>query len=311
MGPSALAGLLSLTGPVKVAGLPVAIDADNAESFVLRDQYTLVDDYRLRRDALSELVEATFDKLESGKFPPPSDVANAMAPALRRGDLALWFARDAEQEFARRIRADDAVAPARSDSFGFIVQNGGGNKLDAYLHRRTTYDATLDPRTGRLAARAVVELENAIPPDVPDYVGDNLVGLPKGASRLYVSLYTPLRVTDLRIDGERVTFTDERELGRNVYSGFVDIPPRGTRTVTAMLEGFVALPGGSYEFDGMRQPLATAERFDYTLALGSGSLDDVELNEAEAGRVERADRTLRVSSESENKAFALHVHLGS
>ena len=94
-----------------------------------------------------------------------------------------------------------------------------------------------------------------------------------------------------------------------MYSGFVDIPAGGKRTVTATLEGSVALPDGSYEFDALRQRLATPERFDYSLTLGSGRLERVELDDEVARRVERSNRSLRLLSESKNGAFTLNVHL--
>src|SRR5207248_6942895 len=39
--PVALSGLLRLTGPVRVPGLPVTLDTHNAVRFLLRDEFTL------------------------------------------------------------------------------------------------------------------------------------------------------------------------------------------------------------------------------------------------------------------------------
>ena len=54
-------------------------------------------------------------------------------------DLALWMKAPAEQAFVRDIGADDALPPVRGDSFGVIVQNGGGSKIDNYLQRTIRY----------------------------------------------------------------------------------------------------------------------------------------------------------------------------
>ena len=186
--PDALAGLLSLTGPVHVPGLPVTLDAQNAVSFLFRDQYTLITDRGVRVDLLGKVARAVFDRLTSGRSAQPSGFGNALSPAIRTGHLALWFRDARDQALVRRIGADAALPPIKGDSFGVMVQNGGGNKIDEYLHRTVGYTATVTGATGGVHAHAVIVLHNAAPATRTAVVRDRQRGRTPGRDEPSVSL---------------------------------------------------------------------------------------------------------------------------
>ena len=72
------------------------------------------------------------------------------------------------------------------------MSNGGGNKIDHFLQRRASYETSTDA-SGETTATLRLELTNNAPAEgYPRYVIGNLVGLPAGTSRLYVSFYSPL-----------------------------------------------------------------------------------------------------------------------
>lgn len=270
VGPTALAGLLSLTGPVLVPNLPLAVSSHNVRDFLLRGQYSLAISNQARGDLLGDIGRAAFDRLTAGVSAKPSAFAEALGPAIDDGDLALWFRNPVQQRFVHRVEADGAVPPVRGDGFGVTVQNGGASKIDAYLHRTIRYTATVDARTGHLLAHAVVVLRNEAPAGgLSPYVIGNKVGLPLGWSRLYVSLYSPFELRDdATLDNVVVALSRERELDRNVYARFVDIPPGGVRTIRANFEGGVDLRSG-YRFDALRQPLVNADELEWTLSITS------------------------------------------
>ena len=56
VGPEAMAGLLTLTGPVHVPGLSFALDSQNVAKFLLHDEYTLVTDQNERADLLGNIA---------------------------------------------------------------------------------------------------------------------------------------------------------------------------------------------------------------------------------------------------------------
>jgi hypothetical protein len=137
-----------------------------------------------------------------------------------------------------------------------LVQDASGTKLDAFLHRSVRYEAGYDPGTGRVEATAVVRLENrapasGLPPIVIGGAGQGPVGA--GENRLYLSVYSPLAFVGGTVDERPLLVESERELGRNVYSAFLTVPPG--KAVTARLRLLGALPvTGGYRLDVVRQP---------------------------------------------------------
>ncbi|HEV7524942.1 MAG TPA: DUF4012 domain-containing protein [Acidimicrobiia bacterium] len=263
--PYAMAQLLSLTGPVRVAGIPVTLDANNAVSFLLRDEYTLITDPILRSNLLGDVARAVFDRLTTGQSAQPSRMAQALSAVTRTENLALWFRDSSEQQFVRRIGADAGLPAVRGDSFGVIVQNGGGNKIDNFLQRTVRYAATVTAATGAVRTHAVVALHNSSPTSgVPLYVIGNALGQPAGTNTLYLSIYSRFALTAATLDGKPLKLLAERELGRNVYSSFVEIPAGATRTIALDLEGSVDLTGRNYRFDYIAQVLPNPDRVSWT-----------------------------------------------
>ncbi len=272
--PFALAQMLTLTGPVRVPGLPVTIDASNAVSFLLRDQYTIISDPIERSNLLGDVAEAVFQKLTTGRSAQPSSLAQALSPVIDTKDLALWFRQPREQAFVRDIGADDALPEVRGDSFGVIVQNGGGSKIDYYLQRTVQYSATVSATTGKVASHAVVALHNGSPSTgVPFYAIGNSLGKPVGTSTLYVSVYSSLPIAAATVDGRPLRLLAERELGRHVYSSYVDIPPGGTRTLSLDFAGSVDLANGDYHFDYLPQVLPNPDRVEWKAVVTDAKVD--------------------------------------
>jgi hypothetical protein len=271
--PVALRHLLTLTGPVKVAGLGYRLNDDNVVEFLYHDQYELDVSHDQRVDLLAALARATFDQLTHGRSASPSQFANEMSPALGNKNLTMWFAAPAEQRFAVRIDADGSVPVAPGDSFGVIAQNAGANKIDAYLHRHVTYAATVDAGSGRESARATITLRNDAPTSgVSIDVIDNQVDLPIGTNRLIIAAYSPLTLGNATLDGRPFRMIAEREFDRNVYWGYVDIPPGGSRRLDLQLDGAIDLSGGSYAFDWLSQVTPNPDRLDWSLHVNRGTL---------------------------------------
>jgi hypothetical protein len=75
-------------------------------------------------------------------------------------------------------------------------------------------------------------------------------------------MYTLLELGGARGDGAPVAVQAETELGRNVYSTFVDIPPGGSVQLQLDLAGVVE---GPYRFNAPVQPFANADRLTVTV----------------------------------------------
>lgn len=238
--PYVVAKLLAYTGPIELTTLDQELTADNAASFLLRDQYVIgADDNTRRIDALAEAARLTFDAVLASSLPDPTTLAEDLGPLADERRLLVWSPEAAEQDLFRAVGMAGDIPPLDgADGWSVAVTNGGGNKIDTFLQRAAGYDSTTDPTTGETTATLRVVLTNTAPADgLPDYVIGNRVGAPQGTSRLYVSFYSPLALTGATVDGEQIGLEVGEELGWNVYSRFVDIPPGGTSTFVVSLAG--------------------------------------------------------------------------
>ena len=115
-----------------------------------------------------------------------------------------------------------------ADGWAFTVSNVGGSKIDTFLtgapatRRRPTRSRGHDrQRPDRARQRG---------PDggLPRYVIGNRIGEPDGTSSLWVTIYSPLGLDRLTVDGEQTGFEVGTEQGWNVYRVRVDIPSMTT-----------------------------------------------------------------------------------
>ena len=248
MDPYVLQALLRLTGPISIAGSDIPLSDANVAQFLLVDQYD-IDDSPTRVDLLDEVARATIDQVLGGALPNPTVVARELGPVAAQGRLAGWSRDPDEQQLFEQVNlAADLPDPAGGDGYAVVLNNAGANKLDVYLDRSITYDATVDPATGAVEATATITLTNTVDPDgLPSGVTGNYTGEPIGTNRTLLSLYTPLDVVDatVALDGDDpapFTLDDGSEAGWNVASGFVAIPPGESVTVTVQLTGAVEQP---------------------------------------------------------------------
>ena len=276
--PVGLAALMTFTGPIEVPERAEALTPDTAAAFLLRDQYVTVDSNAARLDTLESLARGTFDRLTTGDLPSPATVADTLGPAVRDGHLNVYAVDDRQQQLLEDLGLDGALPDVRGDSFGVVVNNAVGNKVDLFLHRSVAYDVRWDPDTGDIAATATVTLTNSAPgAGLPPYViGSPLPEErrpPPGTNRTYLSVYSPWALDGARLDGEEVGVERQLERGRYAYSLFLDIPPDGgMRTLTLELRGRAGT-GDSYALDMTTQPLVQPD--DLTLAVevaGDGAI---------------------------------------
>jgi len=253
--PFALAAILRLTGPVSVAGWPVPITADNAPQILLHDQYLALGQ-STRTDFLSTTTRAVFDRLISGALPGPTAVLDDLGPAVRAKHIMIHALRAGEEELVARMGATGAVPSVNGDFIAVVGQNASQSKIDWYIRRHVSYDATVDPGAGTVRATADVALANLAPDHgEPPYIlgggGDSLVKA--GDNRMYLSIYSPLALTGATLDGRHQPMESQVEQARFVYSVFVTVPAGGHADLRIELAGSV-LPGSTYRLDVSSQP---------------------------------------------------------
>jgi hypothetical protein len=269
--PIALARLLTLTGPVRVAGWPVPITSKNAVRVTLHDEYVAFDDRPIaeRVDFLGRVAKQVFDRLTAEGLSDMRPVSKVVRTLVQRRNLQ-FFANDAlaTRFFAATHANGAAPRAARGDSLIVTTQNAAGNKLDYFLRRGIKYDATVT-RSGDEAfvdAKVTVVLFNGAPATgQPKYViGPADSRYKAGQNRLFVTVHSPLANATATLDGKPLELVGAPELGQLAHSAFVDVPPGGTRTIEMHLTGRVRAKSG-YRLDIFRQPVIVNDRLELLL----------------------------------------------
>ena len=258
--PRGLAALMRYTGPVDVPGLDSPLTSDNAADFLMFDQYRVFKDNNARTDVLETVARTTFDRLTSADLPGPRALSKQLDPVVEGGHIQFTTKDVSNVVRLIALGMDGALptpAPDR-DAVALTTANAAANKLDLFLHRAESYDVRWDPRTGRVAANLKVTLQNTAPATgLPNYVAGNSVDLPTGTNRSFVSLYSPFDIDGAKVNGKPAALQSEIELGRHVYSTFVDIPAGATATIELQLSG--TREGSRYHLDLPVQPFATPD----------------------------------------------------
>ena len=263
--PLGLAAILELTGPVTVPSWPRPIDTTNVREVLLHDQYVALEG-EVREEFLGEVARTVVQALTDHELGSPAEIARAMGPALAGKHVMFHSAEPAEQEVLERLGVAGRMRPLDGGDFLQVVtQNTTETKIDWFLRRDVTYDVVYDPASGAVAAGLEVQLHNGAPAEgLPAYV----IGSgsrpsadypPPGYNRLWLSIYSPLALQGATVDGQAFVLSQGRELGRNVYSGLVTVPPGATSTVRLQLEGSIT-PARSYKLDVGAQPQAAPDR---------------------------------------------------
>jgi len=236
-----VAALLAGTGPVTVRG--TRVDSRTAVAFLSRDVYLRHPDHREVDAVTAELVDAVFARVAAGRLDLRA-LVTSMAAQARDRRVLVWSPRPQEQERIERT-AVGGVLPDTPGPFAMaVVNNGGGNKLDAYLSVRTRYSPGQCQQDVRLGA-IEVRLTNSAPArGLPAYVVERndltergRTNRVPGATKVLLDVYGPVASTSplATVDGVRVPAVTGRDRGHTVWRVPVQIPPGATRTVRVLV----------------------------------------------------------------------------
>lgn len=255
--PAGIAAMLRLTGPIAVKGWPQPLTTENVERVLQYEQYVALES-PARVELLGQAAETAWGRLTTMTLPPLPTVLNALGPAVAGRHIQFSVADASRAAALNRLGVDGAFPPVDGDFFSVVTQNASGSKIEWFLRRAVDYRVRI--RSGRIAVRARVDLRNEAPPDgLPDYLIGNTLGLPRGTTRLYVSIYSPWALSGARLDGRPLNMESERELGRWVYSAYVDIGPGGSARIELDLEGGWS-DESDYSLGVHHQPTVTPDR---------------------------------------------------
>ena len=192
------------------------------------EQYSRFETQAERREALEDATRAVMDRITTLGSLDPAKVRRLSEPA-ERGGLLAYVPGDPDNVFV-----DMGVAGELPEEpiAGVTAQNASANKLDAFR----SVAMTLTPSTDETEGCAVVDITlGATPAGTSNYVTTNVVGLPDGWLRSWVSIYTPTPVESATLDGEPLELERRGEDGHPIVSFFLDTGPSMTSRIELVL----------------------------------------------------------------------------
>lgn len=240
-----VAGLLAATGPVRVRG--VSVDSANAVDFLSKGVYSRWSDPQDVDEVTTELVEAVFGRFAAGRFSLPTLIASLREP-VRERRLLLWAGDQEVQSQLEQLSVSGAI-PSDLGPFAMaVVNNGGGNKMDAYLQVDTTYvpgTCVNNARVGQIS----VTLDNTAPTDgdgLPSYVnvrtdllqrGFTGAEVHDGSNRIVLDIYGPVGSSAVltQLDGSTVVPVTGLDHNHPVWRLSVPIAAGQSRTVNVVM----------------------------------------------------------------------------
>lgn len=268
--PFALEKLLGFTGPIDM-GTDTPLTGANAAQELLIDQYQrFEDDERARESSLLGLTEVLMERLVEN---PPDPVAfiTELAPLAEQNRISLWLSDD-DGSIVERLGVSGSFPRSDDGLLAVVHQNAGQNKIDPYLERSVDVRTTISPSSSRVDHRVTITLDNTAPSsDLADAViASNDLGLPRGANRLLLSVYSSDRLTNATLDGQPAAVEHAREFGAYVYTTLVTIGPGEFSVLDLELIGEANTPN-SYEVTLGAQPLAAPDQLSWRLSTDDGT----------------------------------------
>lgn len=191
--------LLAATGPVQVGGL--TISADNAEQYLLHDQYVGLSDNPAdadgREDALGHLAGAVLQQLQSQSVDLTS-LAKAVSGAVSGRHLMLWSKNPVDEA---AWQASGASGSLGYHSVDVSLINLDSNKLDQYVPIHVS--VTTRPSGANTAVTLTTRLSNTTPDGQSQFIAGPYPGtsLPYGAYAGVVAANLPGDATYLSVTG--------------------------------------------------------------------------------------------------------------
>ncbi len=267
--PAAMAALLKITGPVAVPGVPAPLTSDNAEQYLLVDQYIQYGKANAqRKEVLGDAARAVFDALTSRPLPGIRTLTDVLGPTVADGHLRIATLDDPETlAFFDDVGLSGRWAPRPgADLVSVRSSNAAQNKIDNWLQRSVAVDAVYDDATGAVRSHVTVVLRNDAPIfPMPPYLLGNSFGLPEATNRTDLTLFTPLLMDGVTVDGQASSAASRRELGVRAYSLRVDIARGEAVTIQFDLSGTIEA-GGGYRLDVLPQPLVNPDQLTVSVA---------------------------------------------
>ena len=160
----ALKQLLTLTGPVAVDGIPIAVTSNNIESLVLNRLYLKVPagDQTSRRDELAAIASAVVGELK-GSDVDVARLVKVLARATQGRHLLLYDANPAHEAVVTSFGASGSVSAVDpTGTFHLAIQSAVAAKLDYFIRSKVDYQVSVTS-SGDALVSTTVSITNTAP----------------------------------------------------------------------------------------------------------------------------------------------------
>lgn len=243
--PTAAEQMMKGVGAFNSPKAHVRVTKDDLVNFLLFKAYASYPVTAVRRVVLHDVVKGFYQ----GMFDPkhPSDMVKGLGKALVQKHVQVWMARPREEAYVKKMHWDGSIERGHKGDYSSIVeQNVGGNKLDYFETRDYSLDIHFRGRDALDTSKA--SIFNGVTMPQPRWsMGDSgpfhhpMLNFYAPQSARLMSFSGPSLSTSgdpvarpSRIGSPpNLTWTsgsppEHHELGTNVWSGTLDIPPSQT-----------------------------------------------------------------------------------
>lgn len=246
--PFVLAAMLDITGPVPLPLLEgQSIDSSTAVEFLTAGQYTAYPDETAADDGVTQLVDDLFSTFVETRLPSPEKLGSAFGPLTRERRLRFASTNVDDRALLERMGLSVRLPTGENhDLLSIVTRNANPSKIDAFLHRETSYVVDWDPSTGRVAAKIEVVLRNDAPVDgLPEIIIGGAAGRPLGTNVTTLGVITPFELEAATVDGESFPVSPVWEGAWWRHTVRVEVPAGGSVTIAMEVAGDID-PGDRY-----------------------------------------------------------------
>ncbi|MCU1459038.1 MAG: hypothetical protein JWL73_3130 [Actinomycetia bacterium] len=227
----ALKALLGATGPIQVDGQTVS--AGNVEQQLLLQQYIdnapYGEDQGARREKLGQVAQGALQAFNDGNW-DYATLSRELRGAADGRHLMAWSSVPAQEAGWTAARIGGTLS---SDSLLVALVNRGSNKLDQFMHVKSTLTLGSAPN-GTTAVKVQLDVSNETPTGLPRYVEGPNFGSPVGEG-VYAGIATfsvPGSATSVAVNGTDYIVVDGPDGPTQQIGGWFTLP-RGThRSIT-------------------------------------------------------------------------------
>ena len=242
--------LVGLVGPVVVDG--IALDASNTADFLAKGIYAKYSEVAKKNDFVKQLMKTLGAQLAAGKF-DLTGFTNAVQANQTGDKLFAWSTSHQAQKALIADSAAGYVDGRLGNRVWIGVNNGGGNKIDAYISASIDYRVEVPTavRKRTSVSNLAITLTNKAPKTgLPAYVNGRLdlaagTKYKPGSNIDLVSVYLPIgaNLSGFLVNNQPFSVHDDVDRGRELVSFRIELDPGESKRLWLAwnLEGKYAL----------------------------------------------------------------------